>query len=137
MDEVGKATEFFECGAYCSQAVLGTFCERYGLDPETAFKISCGLNSGVRCAGTCGAVTGAVLVIGLKYGARSDDCNPRTEEFIRLFRERKGSVSCLDIMGCDIFTPEGNDRAIRENLFGTVCRDAVACAAQILKELGY
>ena len=136
-DEIDRATTFYECGAYCSQAILMTFCERYGLDTDTAFRLSCGLNSGVRCAEACGAVTGAVLVIGLKYGSSSDECNVRTEEFIRLFRERNGSVVCRDIIGCDIFTPEGRDRAVRDGLFGTVCRDAVADAARILTELGY
>jgi len=136
-EEVSKASELFDGGLYCSQAVLGAFCERYGLDRETAFRISCGLNSGVRNAETCGAVTGAVLVIGLRYGGSSRECNRRTEEFVRMFRERNGSTVCRDILGCDILTPEGRNKAVMNNLFGTICHDAVASAARILKDLGY
>ena len=138
MDEdVRKASESYRDGLYCSQAVLGAFCERYGLDKETAFRISCGLNSGARCAGMCGAVSGAVLVIGLKHGGSKAECNKMTEEFVRLFRERNRSTVCRDLMGCDIFTPDGKEKAVREGVFDTVCNDLVISAAQILKDLGY
>ena len=136
-EEVRKASELYVNGRYCSQAVLGAFCEKYGLDQETAFRISCGLNSGVRCAEICGAVTGAVMVIGLRYGDSKAECNKVTEEFVRLFRERNGSTICRDLMGCDIFTPDGKEKAVREGLFRTVCNDMVISAAQILKELGH
>ncbi|MDR1954549.1 MAG: C-GCAxxG-C-C family protein [Candidatus Methanoplasma sp.] len=137
MDEkVKKASEYFGSGMYCSQAVLGAFCENYGMDKGAAFRISCGLNSGVRCAEVCGAVSGAVLVIGLRYGDSKDVCNSMTEEFIRIFRERNKDVTCRNILGCDIFTPEGKAKANSEGLFGTVCVKAVADAARILDELG-
>jgi len=135
--ESGKASELFSNGSYCSQAVLGAFCEKYGLDQKTAFRISCGLNSGVRCAEICGAVSGAVLVIGLRYGDSAAECNERTEEFVRLFREANGSIVCRELLGCDVFTPAGKEKAVREDLFKTVCKDAVISAARILEELGY
>jgi len=62
------AVELFRKGFLCSQAVLASFCDSYGLDRNSALKIACGLGSGMRCAEICGAVSGAVLVIGLKYG---------------------------------------------------------------------
>ena len=135
-EEVEKASELYSDGLYCSQAVLGAFCEKYGLDKKTAFRISCGLNSGVRCAEICGAVSGAVMVIGLRYGDSAAECNERTEEFVRLFRERNGSTVCRDLMGCDIFTAAGKEKAVREGLFNTACKDLVISAAQILKDLG-
>lgn len=135
-DEVEEASGLFGEGRYCSQAVLGAFSEKYGLDKEAAFRISCGLNSGSRCAEICGAVSGAILVIGLKYGDSNELCNSRTEEFIRRFKEKQGDVVCRNLMGCDIFTPEGKAKAFNENLFGTVCAKAVLDAAQALKDLG-
>jgi len=63
-----KAADIFNGGHNCAQAVLGAFCEEYGLDTDTALRIARGLGSGVRNAEICGAVSGAVLVIGLKYG---------------------------------------------------------------------
>lgn len=136
-NEVKEATDYFNSGKYCSQAVLGAFCEKYGVEKETAFKISFGLNSGARCAELCGAVSGAILVIGLKYGDSKETCNKKTEEFNALFKEKNGSIVCRDLLGCDIFTPEGKAKAVKEGLFGTVCVDAVRDAAQILKDLGY
>ncbi|MDR0309557.1 MAG: C-GCAxxG-C-C family protein [Candidatus Methanoplasma sp.] len=136
-DKVRKAAEYFGSGLYCSQAVLGAFCEDLGMDRETAFRVSCGLNSGVRCADICGAVTGAVLVISLKHGGSQSICNAMTEEFLACFKEKHGSVICRDILGCDISTPEGKAKAVDEGLFKNVCTDAVITAAQILSDKGY
>ncbi|MCL2296480.1 MAG: C-GCAxxG-C-C family protein [Methanomassiliicoccaceae archaeon] len=136
-DETKEASKLFGEGRYCSQAVLGAFCEKYGLDKDVALRISCGLNSGSRCAEICGAVSGAILVIGMKYGDSSDICNSKTEEFIEHFKEKNGEIVCRSIMGCDIFTPEGRAKAMNEDLFGTLCAKAVSNAAETLKELGY
>jgi len=136
-EKLKQASEYFESGRCCSQSVLGVFCEKYGLDKETAFKISCGFGSGVRCADICGAVSGAVLAIGLKYGDNKEKCNLKTEEFIKLFRGKNKEIICRNILGCDVSTPEGKAKAINENLFKTVCVDMVVSATQILCDLGY
>lgn len=136
-EKIKKASDYFNSGLYCSQSVLGTFCENYNMDTKTAFKISCGLNSGSRCDEICGAVSGAILVIGLKYGDSADVCNLKTEEFIRAFKNKNGNVICRNILGCDISTPMGKEKAINENLFKTTCLDMVISAAQILEDLGY
>jgi C_GCAxxG_C_C family probable redox protein len=136
-EKVTQACEYFKNGSGCAQAVLGAFCEEYGLPQETALKIACGLNSGARCAEICGAVSGAVLVIGLKYGDSKKECNLRTEEFIRRFKEKNGDVVCRNLLGCDITTPDGRAKAARENLFKTLCPGFVASAAEILCDLGY
>ena len=136
-ERVKKASELFGGGLYCSQAVLGAFCDKYGVDEKLAFKISCGLNSGVRCADVCGAVSGAILVIGLKYGDDKAVCNLKTEEYIKIFKEKNGSIVCRDLLGCDISTSDGKEKVITENLFSTRCMDMVINAAQILDDLGY
>lgn len=132
-----KATNSFLGGLYCSQAVLGTFCEKYNMDAGLAHRISCGLNSGCRHADVCGAVSGAILVIGLKYGDSQQICNSKTEEFIKVFAEKHRSIICRDILGCDISTPEGNEVFVKKNLFHTTCAEMVRSAAQILADLGY
>ena len=135
-ERVKKASELYG-GFYCSQAVLGAFCDKYGVDEKLAFRISCGLNSGVRRADVCGAVSGAILVIGLKYGDDKAVCNLKTEEYIKTFKEKNGSMICRDLLGCDISTPDGKEKAMTENLFKTRCMDMVISAAQILVDLGY
>ena len=134
---VKMASELFTRGLHSSQAVLGAFCEKYDLDEELALRISCGLSSGVRCAEVCGAVSGAILVIGLKYGDSPSVCNVKTEAYIKAFKDLNGSIVCRDILGLDIFTPDGKEKAVSENLLKTRCLDMVTDAAQLLVDLGY
>ena len=138
------AAEFFRNGFLCSQSVLAAFCDSYGLDRNSALKIACGLGSGMNSSEICGAVSGAVLVIGLKYGhANAKDtaakkiCQAKVKEFLCIFLERNRHIICRDILGCDIFTPEGKQKAREEKLFTTVCVDMVDSASSILEELGY
>jgi C_GCAxxG_C_C family probable redox protein len=134
---VKTASELFTRGLYCSQAVLGAFSKKYDMEEKLALRISCGLNSGVRCSEVCGAVSGAILVIGLKYGDVSSVCNVKTEEYIQAFKDLNGSIVCRDILGLDISTPDGKEKAVNENLFKTRCLDMVRDAVQLLVHLGY
>jgi len=139
-ERANRAVESFSANGgtlYCSQAVLSAFCEKYGLDESLAAKLSCGLNSGFRRADICGAVAGAVLVVGLKHGDSKDICNQKTEEFIKMFKAHNGDITCRDILGCDISTPDGRQNAIDKNLFKAVCVDIVRSAAEILEDLEY
>ena len=137
MNRIKKATELFGGGYNCAQAVLSAFCTDYDLDADTALRIAGGLGSGVRNAEICGAVSGAVLVIGLKYGHDKALCNTKTEEFTAKFKKENQSIVCKDILKCDIATLDGRNKAIGENLFKTICMDMVKSAAAILEELGY
>lgn len=139
-----EARKTFGSNFNCAQSVLSVFCERYGLDRKMALKLASGLGSGFRSGEVCGAVSGAVLVIGLKYGQSiSEDsdtkinCNRKTEEFIQAFRLRYGDITCRGILGCDISTPDGREKAMKGNLFNTVCAEKVGQAVELLEELGY
>jgi C_GCAxxG_C_C family probable redox protein len=132
-----QASEYFQNGLYCSQAVFGVFSEKYGLDKDSAFKISCGLGSGVRSAEICGAVSGAVLVIGLKCGDTPGICNAEVEDFIKRFKGLNGNTVCRNILGCDVSTLDGREKAIKGNLFKTRCDDMVRSSVQILVDMGY
>lgn len=131
------ASEMFSSDKNCAQSVLGAFAKDYGLDTKTAMNITCGLGSGVRSAEICGAVSGAVLVIGLKYGSSKELCHQKTAEFIEKFKTENGSIVCRNLLDCDISTPEGREIAISKNLFKTKCLDMVLSAVKILDESGY
>ncbi len=75
ISRIDSAVDCFTCGFSCSQAVFSTFAEKIGLDKETALRISGPFGGGMaRMGDTCGAVTGAFMAIGLKYGkAKADD----------------------------------------------------------------
>ena len=144
MQKTDYGANAFLNGFFCAQAVFSSFSEDYGLDVVTARKIAGGLGSGARAAELCGAVSGAVLVIGLKYGhGTADDakmrekCSAETEEFVRRFREANGNIVCRDLLECDISTKEGMENARGKNLFRTKCKDLVVSAIQILIDMGY
>lgn len=133
----------FREGFSCSQAVAAAFAEDLGLDQETALRISQPFGGGIGRSGDwCGAVTGAFLAIGLKYGRiRVEDTVSRdrtyglVQEFIRRFKVRHEHLKCRDLLGCDISTPEGQKKAEELNLHKTRCEDFVRDAAGILEEI--
>ena len=144
MNRMEEAKKLHEGGFNCAQSVLAVFCENYGLDRETALKISAGFGGGMRCGEVCGAATGALMVIGLKEGHyRENDapakqfCYRKTVEFMDVFRKRHGSLLCRDLLSCDISTPEGMEEAAGKNLFATRCMELIQSAISILEELGY
>lgn len=137
-----KAVEIFNQGFSCSQAVLVSYCEKFGLDRDTALKISTGFGGGMHLGQTCGAVTGAIMAIGLKFGRyRSEDRPAKittyeyVEKFAQKFKARHGSLACKDLIGCDITTTEGMQHAKDNDLFKTVCVDLVKTATEILDEI--
>jgi C_GCAxxG_C_C family probable redox protein len=144
MQKTDFGANAFLNGFYCSQAVFSSFSEDYGLDVVTSRKIAGGLGSGARAAELCGAVSGAVLVIGLRYGhGTADDadarqkCNAETEEFVTRFRTANGHIVCRNLLECDISTAEGMENAREQNLFRAKCKDLVVSAIQILVDMGY
>jgi C_GCAxxG_C_C family probable redox protein len=114
-----------------------------GLDEQTAFRVACGFGGGCARLGlTCGAVTGAYMVIGLKYGkAKADDNDAKektyafVQEFSKQFIERNKSLNCTELLGCDLGTPEGRTKAKEQNLIVTICEKLVRDAAEILEEI--
>jgi C_GCAxxG_C_C family probable redox protein len=142
MDRINRAVARFKEGFNCSQAVLSVYGPQFGLFRETALKLACGFGGGMRMGQVCGAVTGAFMVLGLKYG-QSDAENKKSkettyrlvEEFTEKFRARNGSVICKELLGCDISTPEGLKTAIEKGLFRNFCPQIVQDAAEILEEM--
>jgi C_GCAxxG_C_C family probable redox protein len=120
--------------------VLAGFGEICGLDRSTAFKLARAFGSGMGMGRECGAVTGALMIMGLKVQEASSEKETRfrvydlVREFVRLFEEKRGTIICKDLLGVDLGTPEGRDKAIKDNLFRTLCPGFVRDAAQILAD---
>ena len=142
MSKVEQAVERFKDGFNCSQAVVGTYSEQFGLDCEKAFKVATGFGGGMRMGETCGAVTGAFMVLGLKHGnttaedkAAKAKTYEKVIEYTSRFKARNGSVVCKDLLGCDISTPDGMKKAQDDGLFDSVCPKMVREASEILEEM--
>jgi C_GCAxxG_C_C family probable redox protein len=138
-----KATQLFAAGFSCSQAVLASRAEQFGLATETALKLSAAFGGGLGRQGEiCGAASGALMVIGLEDGyTKPEDKEAKehtyelTRRFTAEFINRTGALHCSDLLGCQIGTPEGMQSAQEQNLFKTVCPKLVAEASQILSEM--
>ena len=135
MSKVEKAVKCFEDGYNCSQAVFSTYGQDFGIPPEQAFKIASGFGGGMRIDGTCGAVTGAFMVLGLKFAKGKDKPYDKIIKFAGEFCRRNKSTKCQALIGCDIRTTEGMEKAIDEGLFRKVCSKLVRDAAEILEEM--
>ena len=143
MDKIQNAVECFKEGFSCSQAVLSAFSEPLGLDRDIALKISQSFGGGMAHMGeTCGAVTGAFMVIGLKHGrtcADDDLAKEKTyelvQEFVRRFNTKHGSIVCKELLGYDISKNDEVKEAQEKGLFDEFCPNLVQSAAEILEDL--
>ena len=121
--------------------MLAGFGELYGLDRSTAIKLARAFGSGMGMGRECGAVTGALMILGLKVQEASSEKETRyrvydlVRELVRRFEEKRGTIICEDLLGVDLGTPEGRDKAIKDNLFRTLCPGFVRDAAQILDDM--
>lgn len=142
MSDISRAVQMFREGCACSQAILAVYGKPLGLPQERAMQLAAGFAGGMRLGETCGAVTGALMVIGLRHSsidsstqAGRADVYARVLDFADRFKRRNGSVTCRDLLGCDISTSEGMQQAQQQNLFKTTCAQMVRDAAEILEEM--
>jgi C_GCAxxG_C_C family probable redox protein len=136
-----KAVEFFRSGYNCAQSVFATYCDLFDVDESEAARIAAGFGAGIgRLQKTCGAVTGAVMIIGLLHYDQFDKAGSKTlvyesvREFIVRFEEKHESVDCLELLGVDLSTEGGAQTAKEEGLFETRCEKFVRDACAILED---
>lgn len=133
----------FAQGYSCSQSVLAAFAPEFGLDRETALRLAGAFGGGMARAGeTCGAVSGALMVIGLRYGQVTIDDRPAKEQtygtaqaFMARFRALHGALKCRELLGYDLGTEEGRAAAKEHRLSETLCSRLVHDAAETVIEL--
>ncbi len=105
-DRVERAVELFKSGFNCSQSVFAAFAGEFGMDEETALKVSAGLGGGVgRAREVCGAVSGAAMLVGFKYGATNGDdaeakkrCYEVVQQIIAEFKKDNPSIVCRELL---------------------------------------
>lgn len=140
MSKAVQAVKCFNKGFNCSQSVFSTYCGQLGLDSESALKIACGFGAGMgRLSETCGAVSGAYMLIGLKYGQSSPDdkqAKEKTYELVRIFadrfEQRNKTTNCEELLGVHHLT---GDKTIAAERVRTICPKMIRDAAEIIEEL--
>jgi C_GCAxxG_C_C family probable redox protein len=132
----------FREGIDCSMMVLAEFAEDLGITAEDAYRIASCFGAGMFTGGVCGAVTGAFIAIGMRYGnyelndtERKNTALSKRDELVRKFTEAHGSVDCPVLLGMDIRDPDQRQYARDSGLFDTECPKFCRTAAALLKDI--
>lgn len=130
---IKKANELHKKGYNCAQAVACAYCDLVGVDEETMFKLSEGFGAGMGgMDGTCGAVSGAVLLAGMhnSHGKELHDSKASTYKLskaVRLaFEEKNSTVICKELKGLET-------KKVLRSCDGCI-EDAAAIAEKLLFE---
>jgi C_GCAxxG_C_C family probable redox protein len=141
-DPVARAETLFLEGYACSQAVAMAFASRLGLTEAGAAGAASAFGGGMARNGwTCGAVTGAMIAIGLHAGnrtpdgmARKDDTYARVNALFARFVAAHGATDCRVLTGCEMSSTTDRQRASEAGVFRTVCPALVRTAASFVLE---
>ncbi len=144
MKRTEKASHYFRNGYNCSQSVLVAFAPGLGISEDVSLKVACAFGGGMgRQQRTCGAVTGALMALGLQYGKGLRDEESKKQNtytlaraFCREFEQRHGSLNCRQLLlNLDMNNPEENRKISELGLSETRCRVFVENAVEILETL--
>ncbi|MDZ4121855.1 MAG: C-GCAxxG-C-C family protein, partial [Candidatus Cloacimonadaceae bacterium] len=130
-------------GCNCAQSVLIQFCEEYGLPVETAQKLASGFGGGMCHGRTCGALSGAIMVLGLAQGFSGTEASPETKQNFRIlvqslvdeFHSLHGDTDCTPLLGMDLNLPGNRDLARELNLPEERCAQYIQSSILIVKTL--
>ncbi len=142
-----RIVELFGAGQlYCAESVLKVIAESGDKESDDFIRMATGFCSGAsRTCGQCGAVSGAIMGIGLyagraKPGEDYDPAYALVQEFLERFEEKCGSINCYGLIECDFATKEGQTRFKKKRLLRKCVQFAifaVETALELLRENGY
>ena len=117
------AVEKLDNGTHnCAQAIISTYAGLIGIDEETARNLGNAFGAGMgNMEGTCGALTGASVVLGLKTKDKAK-ARKAMRQIMTQFQQRNGATQCKMLKGV------GTGVVLRE------CSGCVADAAELLEE---
>jgi C_GCAxxG_C_C family probable redox protein len=137
-----KAVKRFLEGYNCAQSVLLTIFEQWNGKNELVPKVATAFGGGIgRCGSVCGALSGGIMAIGIKYGSNEPSVEKRlrayalAKEFYRRFEKKHGNVLCRELIGYDLSNPEELDKAREERVYEEKCVNFVRGAVEILAEI--
>jgi len=142
MSKAETAIKCFET-KNCSQSVLSAYAGDFGLDKDKALSVAVGFGGGMgRVQDVCGAISGAIIALGLSSDFKDSDGRPKINEvyakvhrFIDEFTAKEGTIKCRDLLGCDLNTEEGH-KYFADNKLKDRCRAYVRfCCEQLDKYL--
>ena len=136
-----RALELFAAGYNCSQATFAALAPGLGMDEATALKTAACFGGGIaRSGGPCGALSGALLALGLKRGQADTSPEIKNAMYVRAaalkeaFGKGRPSVDCRDLISCDLSTAEGRASALARDVHKQVCDGLVSEAIRLVIE---
>jgi C_GCAxxG_C_C family probable redox protein len=92
---------------------------------------------------TCGAFTGAIMAVGLKYGhwdvntllRQKEEMMNKYAEFRTLFLEKFATNSCKELLGYDVSLPEQFEEALSSGRMLDFCPKVVESVIEMLEEI--
>ncbi len=139
MTKADDPVDLFNQGFNCSQAVLSVFAADFGLEVGAARRIAQGFGAGAgRSDEMCGAASGAIMVLGLRYGGiRADDSDARettytaVADFLQRFTKLHGSTECTALLRYNLSDPR--QRAEAKKIVPARCPMFVSDAVTLLE----
>ena len=142
MNHSDKAAALFSQRFHCSQAVLAAFAEELGLTEEQALRLGGSFGGGMCKGEVCGACTGALMVIGLKYGqsvpgdeAAKQICSQKTVQFLNAFEAKHGSYLCRKLIGYNLASDMEREAARAAGVFVRICPQMIRTAVELTETL--
>ena len=144
MNKPELASEYLKKGYNCAQSVIKAYAGDVGMNnEEDAVKMASVLGGGIgRTGHVCGAVSGAALVIGMKFGSTDNTAKharakayQKAKELLEKFAAQNKSILCNDLLGYDISTDEGLKQARESGVMVKKCPRLVFSAAKILESI--
>jgi len=138
-DPINIAQARFAEGFNCSQSVFSAFASKLGIQDDIALKLASPFGGGTAHQGyVCGAVSGALMVLGTQKGnatpQNKEDTYRLAEEFIRRFQELHGSILCRELIDHDISQPGELEKAKELGVIANTCPGLVKDAAELVSE---
>ena len=143
MSRIEKALSQFATGCNCCQSITTAYGPDYSLDVQKALKIGAAFGGGMsRLGNTCGAVSGALMIIGMAFRNKDPEDTENKEfvyetgrRFLEQFMEIHGTVMCRDLIGIDMNDEQDLQRARETGIFEEKCPNFVKTAAELLENI--
>jgi len=142
-----EALELFQSGCNCSQSVFGALAPLFGIDKNSSLLIASAFGGGIaRTQQICGALTGALMALGLKYGRGENGTEEDKQrgyfyarKLMKEFEDKFGGINCIDLLdGLNMQLPADAAKIKALNLHNTRCsrfvQTAVIMADRIINE---
>jgi C_GCAxxG_C_C family probable redox protein len=143
MNRVERVIENFNKGLNSSQSILLAFSDIVKVDEKVLLRMATPFGAGIgRLQYTCGAVTGALMIIGFVHGQSETDDEESKEKsytlarkFDKEFREKLNTTTCKELVNCDLMSVEGREYYTNNNLKENVCYKSLEISVEILEKM--